>query len=63
MLGVRAGGGKPPAAGGVLGAIARTAARGQLPFTGLPVWVPALFGLVLTGLGLALRRRGRATGF
>jgi hypothetical protein len=62
VLGAHAGSGKPPAAGGVLGAIARTATRGQLPFTGLPVWVPALFGLVLIGLGLALRRRGRPTG-
>jgi hypothetical protein len=55
--------GKPPSAkGGVIGAITRTATSGQLPFTGLPVWVPALFGLVLIGLGLALRRRGRTTG-
>jgi len=26
------------------------------------VWVPALVGLVLIGLGLALRRRGRVPG-
>jgi hypothetical protein len=48
--------------GGVLGAIAHTATRGSLPFTGLPVWVPALVGLLLIGLGLALRRRGRVPG-
>jgi hypothetical protein len=28
----------------------------------MPVWVPALFGLVLIGLGLALRRHGRTGG-
>jgi hypothetical protein len=55
--------GKPSGSSGVLGAIARTATRGSLPFTGLPVWVPALIGLVLIGLGLALRRHGRTTGF
>ena len=48
--------------GGVLGAIAHTATQGSLPFTGLPVWVPALVGLVLIGLGLVLRRHGRTTG-
>jgi len=52
----------PAAQGGVLGALARTATRGHLPFTGLPVWVPALVGLLLIALGLALRRRGRLTG-
>jgi hypothetical protein len=60
VLGAQAG--KPAASGGVLGAVARTARSGQLPFTGLPVWVPALAGLVLIGLGLALRRHGRPTG-
>jgi LPXTG-motif cell wall-anchored protein len=46
----------------VLGAVARTATHGQLPFTGLPVWAPILAGLVLIGLGLALRRRSRPSG-
>jgi hypothetical protein len=55
--------GKPSSgSGGVLGTIAHTATQGSLPFTGLPVWVPALVGLVLIGLGLALRRHGRTTG-
>jgi hypothetical protein len=64
VLGVQTGkpSGKASASGGVLGTIAHTATQGSLPFTGLPVWVPALVGLVLIGLGLALRRHGRTTG-
>lgn len=50
-------------AGGVLGAvasapaaIARTATSGNLPFTGLPLWLAALVGAGLLTAGLALRR-------
>jgi hypothetical protein len=32
---------------------------GQLPFTGLALWVPLASGLVLIALGLVLRTRGR----
>ena len=38
---------------GVLGALA----SGDLPYTGLPVWVVTLAGLFLTGLGVFFRRR------
>jgi len=47
---------------GVLGATAKLGAvakGGHLPFTGFPLWAAALVALVLIGLGLALRRRGR----
>ena len=50
--------GKP--LGGVLGVSAqlgRTAVKGTLPFTGLPLWAVGLVALALIGLGLALRRR------
>jgi hypothetical protein len=39
---------------GVLGASTRT---GTLPFTGLPLWIPAVAAFALLGTGLALRRR------
>ena len=39
---------------GVLGATART---GSLPFTGMPLWLPALAALALMGVGLGIRRR------
>jgi hypothetical protein len=38
---------------GVLGTSARS---GTLPFTGLPLWIPALLAAGLLGSGLALRR-------
>jgi hypothetical protein len=38
---------------GVLGATART---GTLPFTGMPLWIPALAALGLLAAGLGLRR-------
>ena len=42
---------------GVLGATTRT---GTLPFTGLPLWIPALAAFAMLGTGLALRRRARS---
>jgi hypothetical protein len=44
--------------GGVLGTTART---GTLPFTGLPLWLPALAALGLLGLGAAIRWRVRSS--
>jgi hypothetical protein len=35
------------------------ATAGQLPFTGLALWVPLAIGLLLISLGLVLRTRGR----
>lgn len=52
---------KAEKAGGVLGAaktLGRTAARGRLPFTGIPLWTAALAGLALVATGLLFRRRG-----
>jgi hypothetical protein len=36
-----------------------TTKSGGLPFTGMSLWLPALAGLVLFSLGVALRRLGR----
>jgi hypothetical protein len=36
-------------------------AGATLPFTGFPIWVAVLVALGLIGLGLGLRRHGRAT--
>jgi hypothetical protein len=47
-------------AGGVLGAI-ESVGQGVLPFTGFPLWVAVVFAMALIVLGLALRRRARAT--
>ncbi len=44
----------------VLGAT-EAVGQGTLPFTGFPLWIAVLVALVLIVLGLALRRRGRAT--
>jgi hypothetical protein len=33
--------------------------RGQLPFTGVPLWIVALIALALIGAGLAFRATGR----
>jgi hypothetical protein len=49
---------KSGGAGGVLGAAAKlrtVAAKGTLPFTGLPLWSAMLAALALIGTGLALR--------
>jgi hypothetical protein len=54
---------KPKPAGGVLGAVASapeatvsTASSGNLPFTGIPLWIAALIGGALLATGLTLRR-------
>jgi hypothetical protein len=62
VLGARATVKSHPRAG-VLGATARsgvlgaTARSGKLPFTGLPLWIPALAALGLLAAGFGLRRR------
>ena len=48
--------GQPAPAGGVLGALARVGRGGQLPFTGLPLWIAVLAAFALLGGGLAVRR-------
>ena len=39
--------------------VAPKATKAQLPFTGLALWVPLAFGLMLIAFGLVLRTRGR----
>jgi hypothetical protein len=41
------------------GNVAPATTHAQLPFTGLALWVPLAFGLVLIAVGLVLRTRGR----
>ena len=36
--------------------VAASASAGELPFTGLPIWIAALAGLWMVGTGLALRK-------
>jgi LPXTG-motif cell wall-anchored protein len=51
-------GGGTGGTGGTTGGVAGTQAGGELPFTGLPVWVPLLAGAaLLSGGALLLRRR------
>ena len=47
-----------PAKAGVLGAFSSRVTRGQLPFTGLPLWPIALAAAALLAGGLLLCRRG-----
>ena len=42
--------------------VAPKANSGQLPFTGLALWIPLAFGLVLIASGLTLRTRARRRG-
>jgi hypothetical protein len=46
------------AGAGVLGAFSSRVTRGQLPFTGLPLWPAALIAAALMAAGLIVRRRG-----
>lgn len=46
------------AGAGVLGAFSSRVTRGQLPFTGLPLWPAALIAAALMAAGLLVRRRG-----
>jgi hypothetical protein len=46
------------AGGGVLGVFSSSVTRGQLPFTGLPLWPAALIAAALMAAGLLARRRG-----
>lgn len=47
---------KPPTGGQKPG---KKGSQGQLPFTGLSLWIPVLLGACLVLLGIALRRRAR----
>lgn len=52
------GGGSGGPTGGTTGGVAGAQTGGELPFTGLPVWVPLLAGAaLLSGGALLLRRR------
>jgi hypothetical protein len=46
------------AGAGVLGAFSSRVTRGQLPFTGLPLWPAALIAAALMAAGFLVRRRG-----
>jgi hypothetical protein len=46
------------AGAGVLGVFSSRVTRGQLPFTGLPLWPVALAAFALLATGMLLRRRG-----
>jgi LPXTG-motif cell wall-anchored protein len=53
------GGGSGGTTGGTTGGVAGTQTGGELPFTGLPVWVPLLAGAALLSGGALLLRRKR----
>ena len=48
------------AGAGVLGVFSSRVTRGQLPFTGLQLWIVVLAAAGLVAGGLALRRVGRS---
>ncbi len=48
---------RPAGAAGVLGAISTPVSRGELPFTGLPLWLVAILAATIGTVGLVLRRR------
>jgi hypothetical protein len=65
VAGAVASGGDAPS--GILGTlasgaetVAETLARENLPFTGLPLWIPLLLGVGLAALGIWIRARARA---
>jgi hypothetical protein len=47
------------AGAGVLGAFSSRVTRGQLPFTGVPLWPAALIAAALMAAGFLVRRRGQ----
>jgi hypothetical protein len=59
VLGVSTTARAPAQQGGVLGATA-AAGRGTLPFTGFPIWIAVLAGLMLIGTGITVRSRSHA---
>jgi hypothetical protein len=52
---------QPKGGAGVLGAISTPVRSGELPFTGLPLWIAALAAFALGVGGLALRRHARTS--
>jgi hypothetical protein len=59
VLGETGSAGSNGRSGGVLGATA-AASNQTLPFTGLQIWVVVLAGLMILGMGVAIRRLSRA---
>jgi hypothetical protein len=52
---------QPKGGAGVLGAISTPVRSGELPFTGLPLWIAVLAAFALIAFGLVLRRRVQAS--